>query len=315
MTGGTSFELRVRSRTMAADDVALFELERVDGVLPNWTPGSHIDIVLPDGTERQYSLCSAPGDRALWRIAVLREQQGSVWLHENAREGTVLRARGPNNHFSFAPSAGRRYLFIAGGIGITPLVPMLAAAEAAGSEFRLLYAGRTRSAMALLTELQEAYGERVEVFASDEGRRLDLAALVGAPLPGTIVYACGPARLLEDLEQTMSTWPAGSLHLERFEAKVLGPPVWQEPFEVELLLSGMTVEVPPDRSILDVVEDHGVLALSSCRAGTCGTCETPVLEGEIDHRDSVLSPEEQSANRTMLICVSRAACPRIMLEL
>jgi len=315
MTGGTDFELRVRSRTRAAEGVMLFELERPGGVLPNWSPGSHIDVLLPDGRERQYSLCSLPSERELWRIGVLREHDGSGWLHDNALPGTSLRVRGPSNHFVFAPSAGRRYLFIAGGIGITPMLPMLASAAAAGNDFRLLYAGRSRSCMAFLGKLQELYGDRVEPFPSDEGRRLDLGAELDEAVPGTVVYACGPSRLMTEVEQRMASWPRGSLHLERFEAKVLGPPLWSEPFEVDLMLSGITVQVPPDRSILDAVEQAGVLALSSCRVGTCGTCEVPVVDGEVEHRDSVLSAEEQEDNRSMMICVSRAACPRITIEL
>jgi ferredoxin len=169
--------------------------------------------------------------------------------------------------------------------------------------------------MAFVDELVARYGERVEVHAADEGQRLDLAARFATPTARTVVYACGPARLLEALESALSGWPGGSLHLERFEAKVLGPPVWTEPFEVDLLLSGVTATVPPERSVLDVLEEAGAVIPSSCRVGTCGTCEVAVIDGDVEHRDSVLSPEEQASNRTMMVCVSRAACERITLEL
>lgn len=315
MSAGVSFDAVVRERRDAADGVVVLDLERATGTLPHWSPGAHIDVVLPDGLERQYSLCGSPTARGTWRIGVLREREGSVWLHENAHVGSTLRVRGPANHFLFAPTAGRSYVFVAGGIGITPIVPMVEAAEAAGAAWTLLYVGRSRRTMAFVDELEERYGERVEVFAGDEGRRLDLGQRLGTPVARTVVYACGPARLLEALDATMAVWPRGSLHVERFEAKVLGPPVWTEPFEVDLMMSGLTVTVPPDRSILDVVEESGIVVPSSCRVGTCGTCEVAVVDGEIEHRDSVLSPEEQDANRTMMPCVSRAACERITLEL
>lgn len=315
MSAGVSFDAVVRERRDAADGVVVLDLERATGTLPHWSPGAHIDVILPDGLERQYSLCGSPTERGTWRIGVLREREGSVWLHENARVGATLRVRGPANHFLFAPTAGRSYVFVAGGIGITPIVPMAEAAEAAGATWTLLYVGRSRSTMAFVDELEARYGERVEVFAADEGRRLELTERLGTPVARTVVYACGPARLLEALDATMAGWPRGSLHVERFEAKVLGPPVWSEPFEVDLMMSGLTVTVPPERSILDVVEENGIVVPSSCRVGTCGTCEVAVVDGEIEHRDSVLSPEEQDANRTMMPCVSRAACERITLEL
>ncbi len=315
MSGGVTFEVVVTARRDAADGIVVLDLQRTTGTLPHWAPGAHIDVVLPGGVERQYSLCGSVAERGTWRIGVLREREGSVWLHEHATEGATLRVRGPANHFLFAPTAGRSYVFVAGGIGITPLLPMIEAAETAGAAWTLLYAGRSRRTMAFVDDLVDRFGERVEVYAADEGRRLDLAARVGAPVARTVVYACGPARLLEGLEDAMAGWPRGSLHLERFEAKVLGPPVWTAPFEVDLMLSGVTVTVPPERSVLDVVEEAGAIIPSSCRVGTCGTCEVAIVDGEIEHRDSVLSPEEQAANRTMMVCVSRAACERITLEL
>ena len=315
MTGGVSFEAVVRARRDAAKGVVVLDLERTGGTLPHWSPGAHIDVVLPDGIERQYSLCGSPTERGTWRIGVLREREGSVWLHENAHVGAPLRVRGPANHFLFAPTAGRAYVFVAGGIGITPIVPMIEAAETAGAAWTLLYAGRSRRTMAFVDELVAQYGDRVEVYAADEGRRLDLAEYFGTPVSRTVVYSCGPARLLESLDAAMAGWPRGSLHVERFEAKVLGPPVWAEPFEVDLMMSGLTVTVPPERSILDVVEEYGAVVPSSCRVGTCGTCEVAVVDGDVEHRDSVLSPEEQDANRSMMVCVSRAACGRITLEL
>ena len=316
MSTGGEFEVRIRRRTRAADDIVLLELESPEGrPLPGWSPGAHIDVVLPDGREAQYSLCADPNDRSWWRIGVLKESGVSAHLHDEVGEGDALLVRGPRNHFSFAPFPGRRYLFLAGGIGITPIYSMLRSAAAAGNETRLVYAGRSRSAMAFAEELVADYAGTAELYAADEGARADIAALLADPEPGTIVYCCGPRRLIEAVEAAGESWPRGAIHLERFEAKALGEPVWNEPFEVELLLSGGMVTVPPERSILEVVEEHGILVPSSCRVGTCGTCEVAVVDGEIEHRDSVLSPEEQEDGFAMMICVSRAKCPRITLEL
>jgi ferredoxin-NADP reductase len=316
VSAGGEFEVRVRRRVEAADRIVLLELESTSGApLPGWSPGAHIDVVLPDGREAQYSLCADPTDRSWWRIGVLKETGVSAHLHDAVREGDRLTVRGPRNHFAFAPFPGRRYLFIAGGIGITPIYSMLASAAAAGNESRLVYAGRSRSGMAFAEELAGAYADTAQFFASDEGTRADIGVLLAEPQPGTIVYCCGPRRLIEAVEAAAAHWPRGAVHLERFEAKVLGEPIWNEPFEVELMLSGMTVTVEPDETILDVVERNGVLVPSSCRVGTCGTCEVAVVDGEIEHRDSVLSPEEQEDSFAMMVCVSRARCPRITLEL
>jgi ferredoxin-NADP reductase len=310
----TAFDMVVTRRTEAADGVALIELEAAtDRPLPRWQPGAHIDIVLPSGEARQYSLCGTPGSPT-WRIGVLREDAGrggSVWIHDHAVEGATLRVAGPRNHFEFTPQRGTRYLFIAGGIGITPISAMVAAAEAAGVEYRLEYAGRSRSTMALVS-LEDEHPGRVTLHAADEGQRLDLDALFADLPPFTTTYCCGPARLIEAVELAAR---GRQLKVERFEPKEFGAPLLAEPFEVELAFTGVELVVPPERSILEVVEEAGVLVLSSCKEGTCGTCETRVMAGEVDHRDSILTPDEQDANDVMYICVSRSAGPRLTLEL
>jgi ferredoxin-NADP reductase len=304
----------VSSRTMLADGVVALEFvaaNRRD--LPPWTPGSHIDLILAENVERQYSLCSDPTRRSTWRVAVLYEADGnggSDRVHSGLFPGTTLRVRGPRNHFSFDPREGERYLFIAGGIGITPFVAMTAAASAAGADWTLEYAGRQRSTMAFADELAAAGGDRVRLHPSDENARIDLVALLDSTEPGTHVYCCGPKRLLDAVEALRP-----NVHLERFEAKEFGAPEWPDPFDVELALSGITVTVPPDKSILEVVEENDVLVISSCRKGTCGSCETQVVAGDVEHRDSVLTPEEQHYGDTMMICVSRAAGPTLTLDL
>nr|WP_239521789.1 PDR/VanB family oxidoreductase [Geodermatophilus sabuli] len=307
----------IAARTVGAEGVVVLDLRDPSGAeLPAWAPGAHIDLELADGLTRQYSLCGDPRDRSVWRIAVLREPEsrgGSEHVHEALTAGAEVEVRGPRNNFPLVDSP--RYLFIAGGIGITPILPMLTAAEAAGADWELHYGGRSRRSMAFLEALEDATGNQVTLHPQDEVGLIDLPRVLGTPQPGTVVYACGPEPLLEAVEHNCASWPAGSLHLERFSPKEQGAPVRTGSFEVELTVSGLTLTVPPDRSVLDVVEDAGIAVLSSCQEGTCGTCETPVLAGEVDHRDSLLTPAEQAANDTMFICVSRAACPRLVLEL
>jgi ferredoxin-NADP reductase len=206
-------------------------------------------------------------------------------------------------------------VFIAGGIGITPILPMIDAAEALGADWELHYGGRSRRSMAFLASLEEAAGQRVTLHPQDEVGLIDLETLLGTPRPGTLIYCCGPEPLLIAVEQRCASWAEGSLHLERFAPKDVGEPVLTGAFEVELARSGLSLTVPPEKSVLQVVEEAGIGVLSSCTEGTCGTCETTVLSGEVDHRDSLLTPAEQAANDTMFICVSRAACPRLVLEL
>lgn len=301
----------VRARTVLADGVLALDLEPTNGrPLPPWTPGSHIDLLLPGGVERQYSLCGDPADRSSYRVAVLREADGrggSAYVHDELAVGDTLRLRGPRNHFTFDPVADEPTVFVAGGIGITPLLSMIAAADAVGADWSLHYAGRSRATMAFLDDLVGS--PRVQVYPGDEGSRLAIGAL--ATGPAGRVFCCGPRRLLDAVDAVSTDgW---TVHAERFEAREFGPPLWPDPFEIELAISGSTLTVEPGQSILDVVEDSGAVVVSSCRVGTCGSCETPVLEGAVEHRDSVIGPGGPS--QTMMICVSRAAGPSLVLEL
>jgi ferredoxin-NADP reductase len=305
-------ELVVDQRELAADGVLALTLRHPLGeALPAWEPGAHVDVVLKSGLERQYSLCGDPGDRHAWRIAVLREPDGrggSAYVHEQLGKGDKVRVRGPRNHFALRTAA--RYRFIAGGIGITPVLPMLAAAEAAGAEWTLLYGGRSRNSMAFTGELAR-YGDRVTVAPQDETGLLDLGSVLDALPEGTLVYCCGPGPLLDAVEERC---PSGALHVERFQAKE--QPTGQDgEFEVELAQSGRTLTVAPGVSVLDTVRAAGVEVLFSCTEGTCGTCETDVLEGTPEHRDSVLTAEEREAGETMMICVSRCLGKKLVLDL
>ncbi len=297
-----------------AEGVLGLTLRAVDhGELPPWQPGAHVDLLLEPGLVRQYSLCGDPADRHRWCLAVLREpagRGGSRHVHERLAPGARLRADGPRNHFELLPA--REYVFIAGGIGITPILPMLGAATARGVPWRLLYGGRHRASMAFLDRLGR-YGDRVSVQAQDETGLLDLS-LLDTPRPDTLVYCCGPEPLLAAVEKRCAGWPEGALRTERFAARPAAPAVDHD-IEVELRQSGRTVRVPAGISILKAVEQDGVAVLSSCGEGTCGTCETGVLEGEPEHRDSVLTEAERAAGDVMMICVSRCRGRRLVLDL
>jgi ferredoxin-NADP reductase len=309
-------DLVVDRRTAVAGGVVLLALrDRWGRELPEWQPGAHVDLLLEPGLVRQYSLCGDPSDRSRWQLGILLERDGrggSRHVHEHLAEGSLVRARGPRNHFPVLPS--KRYLFIAGGIGITPIVPMLAAVESAGAQWQLVYGGRTRSSMAFREELWARYGDKVAIRPQDETGLLDLDRLLGAPAPDILVYCCGPEPLLQAVEERCAAWPRGSLHVERFAPKAMGEPVLQETFEIELKRSGLRLVVPSEKSILEVLTDARVQVLSSCTEGTCGTCETMVIEGIPEHRDSVLTEEERSVGDAMMICVSRSLTPTLVLD-
>lgn len=309
----TGLELTVRTRRLVAEHVVALELVDPTGAeLPSWSPGAHVDLELPGGLVRQYSLCGNPADRSSWRIAVLREpagRGGSALVHDALVPGEPVRVCGPRNHFPLRPAP--RYLFIAGGIGITPLLPMVAAVSGAGGDWRLLYGGRTRTSMAYLDELA-AHGRRVEVRPHDEHGLLDLDAALAAAPPSAHVYGCGPEPLLRALEERCA---GPRLHVERFSPRTVAAAPANSAFEVVLRRSGRTVQVPAGTSVLTALQGAGVAVLDSCREGTCGTCETAVLAGRPDHRDSVLDEAERAAGTTMMVCVSRSLTPVLELDL
>ena len=312
-------DLLVAERSVLAEGVVTLSFEDPTGrPLPGWTPGAHIDLMLSASLVRQYSLCGSPADTHTWRIGVLRDPQsrgGSDFVHDKLAVGSTVRVRGPRNHFPLVSAPC--YQFIAGGIGITPILPMIEAAEAAGAQWQLAYGGRKRASMSFVEDLS-AYGEPVTIWPQDERGLLDLQDILGSAREDTLVYCCGPEALLSAVESACASWPASALHVERFAAK---PGAVQpasgalETFEVVCQRSGITVTVPPDRSVFEVLEDVGVGVLGSCMEGICGTCETSVIEGTPDHRDSVLGDEEQARNDAMMLCVSRSLSDRLVLDL
>ena len=311
---GNELTLLVHQITWESDGVLSVRLRGLNGQqLPAWQPGAHIDVHLSGSLVRQYSLCSDPGDLSHYRIGVRREEissGGSSFVHERLRPGQTVRVVGPRNKFTVR--SAERYAFVAGGIGITPILAMVRQCEERQSDWELFYAGRTHKSMAFLSEL-ERYGDKVHLFAADTGSRINLVELVAALPDETEVYACGPENLLNELEVVCGA--PHVLHLERFKAKAR--PVTEggdSPIEVSCAKSGITVEVAPDVSILEALEEAGLNVASSCREGICGTCELRVLEGVPDHRDFILSPAEQKSNEVMMVCVSRAVSPNLVLD-
>jgi ferredoxin-NADP reductase len=309
--------LQVIRRTEEAAGIIGLTLSDPHGTsLPAWEPGAHVALHLDRAGEaaviRQYSLCGSPTDSRTYRVAVLREGDGlgSALIHQSARPGSLLRVSPPRNQFPF--SARERVVFVAGGIGITPILPMVAAAADAGVDWTLHYAGRSRAARAFADELV-VHGDRVRTYDSADGRRMSVTEVV-AGAAGAVIYACGPARLLDDL-QVAADAAGVPLSVERFRSEAAQPVDGDRPFEVELSPSGRTITIPVGRSILDRLAEEGIHVTSSCRSGTCGTCETFVVTGEPDHRDAILTPQERAESEVMMICVSRCRGDRLVLEM
>jgi ferredoxin-NADP reductase len=299
-----------------AVDVISVGLRRSDGTpFPAWEPGAHIDFHLAPDLERQYSLCSDHQDRGLWRVGVLREPEsrgGSEWVHTKLSAGDALRIAGPRNNFPLVSSD--RYLLIAGGIGVTPLLAMARELDRRGAEWSMLYGGRQAASMAFTEELS-AFGDRVDFKPQDVHGLLDLDGFLGGPTAGMAVYCCGPERLLNAVEERCAAWPPGTLHVERFHPRPGALDGENSAFEVMLEGMGIALTVAADQTIVEALDAAGIDWPTSCREGTCGTCETRVLEGIPDHRDSFLMDEEKADNATMMICCSRALTPQIVLDI
>ncbi|MCV7038552.1 oxidoreductase [Mycolicibacterium moriokaense] len=304
--------LRVIDRQTVAHDenVVALRFAAADGrPLPGWHPGAHIDVHLPSGRLRQYSLCGDPQRSDEYRIAVRRIPDGgggSIEVHDALHPGATVTTQGPRNAFPLTvPGYGSpttRFRFIAGGIGITPILPMLALAERVGVDWTMVYAGRTRDSLPFLDELAR-YGERVRVRTDDVNGLPTAAELLGDCPDGTAVYACGPAPMLTAIRSELAGRGKVELHFERFAA----PPVVDgEEFAVTVASTGQQIRVGAEETLLAALNRAGVDAPYSCRQGFCGTCRTRVLEGDVDHRDTLLT-EPEHANRMMLVCVSRAA--------
>lgn len=303
------------ARERATSGITTFVFARPDhSRLPDWAPGAHIDLVLPDGAVRQYSLCGDRHDPYVYRVAVQREADGrggSRQLHDDVAIGDSLEFGGPRNNFRLAPA--ERYLFIAGGIGITPLLPMIAQADRLEADWRLLYLGRSRDRLAFLDELS-AWPDRVIVHCADEQGRAELRRFI--PLDaGVRVYACGPTRMLDAIEEWETLDGGFPAKVERFSAARSRSAAPSGPFEVTAQRSSVTTIVAPDESIVDALRKVGVDVLTSCAQGVCGTCETDVISGQPDHRDSLLDEVERQQSACMFPCVSRSRDGALILDL
>lgn len=310
----------VRRMTWEADDVVSVVLVREDAdEMPPWSLGAHIDLIMRPDLIRQYSLCSDPADRSQWTIAVLLEPAsggGSRFVHEQLRPGSTIQAAGPRNNFPLVEA--EHYLFVAGGIGVTPLLPMVESLARAGKDWRMLYGGRRRASMAFLERLS-AHGERVEVCPQEEFGLLDLAGSISAMPPGSAIYCCGPEPLIEALERQCLDSGRPEPHVERFNARpsFLHMEHDEQVAEFQLVLAktGRQFTIPADKTIIQVLAEERVFVATSCTEGYCGVCETPVVEGIPDHRDDYLTPEVRATNTRMMVCCSRSKTPVLVVDL
>lgn len=314
--GEETLSLVIRDKTLIAENVCRLDLVRTDGrPLPPWEPGAHIEIDLASGTRRAYSLCGDPGDREKYVIAVLRDDAsrgGSVRVHDALQPGDTVHVHHPRNDFPLVDAD--RYLFLAGGIGITPIMPMIARAAERGIDWRLHYGGRDRSSMAFLDDLEARYGSRVRPYVEAAQSPLPLEQILQEATAGTAIYGCGPVPMIDALEACHGTKRGTSLHIERFRGWGPAPAVPPREYEVVAARTGTAVRVQPGCSVLQALRSVGIVLPSSCEEGICGTCESRVLEGVPDHRDSFLTDQERSSNLTMLVCVSGCLSERLVLD-
>lgn len=306
----------VSEKTIEADGVVAITLRHPAGERLNpWAPGAHIDVMLPGGITRQYSLRGDRWNTREYHIGVLREPQsrgGSAYVHEGLNVGDVIGVGGPRNNFHLVPA--RHYTFIAGGIGITPILPMVKQAEIQGIPWVLHYGGRSIATMGFLEELAQ-YGDKVQLYPNDEVGNPDLPAILAQHEEGSFVYACGPGGLLAAIASFSEHWPEHAVRTERFVAAELAAPSRTTAFEVEMARTGGTITVGPDASVLGALRAAGADVMSSCQTGTCGTCEIAVLDGTPEHRDSVLNAHERELCDRMLVCVSRSLSDRLVLDI
>lgn len=318
---GSKLQLEITDIQAEARDVVQIELRAPDGgELPVFEPGAHVAVDLPNGLVRHYSLCNDWRERDRYVLGVSRSAQsrgGSLFVHQALRRGMTLSVGVPCNNFALDPSA-TRYLFLAGGIGITPILAMIRWCQANGRSWRLAYAVRSEQRAAFLEALSTIGGGSVHLHTDQQAGLFDPKPwLSGAP-HGEHTYCCGPAPMMAAVQAAASHRDPGTVHFEYFAAPSSDPVATGEirkPFLIELRRSGRTLTVPADKSILEILETHGIKVVSSCREGTCRTCETAVCEGTVEHRDFCLTPQEQETGDTIMVCVSRARSERLVLDL
>ena len=312
----TCMPLRVDKAYNVAEGLRSFELVQADGSeLPAFTPGAHIKVQTPSGALRKYSLCGTPEDRLRYTITVKREdagQGGSASMHDQLKEGDTLYTAVPDNAFPLVENA-RAYLFIAGGIGITPILSMIRSfGELPPVPWTLIYLSRSAATTAFVGELGQAgLKKNVRIHHSEDGGEFDLWPALEKP-NSAHVYCCGPRGLMDAVADMSGHWPSGSIHFESFGVDASA---WSsnEAFTVQLQRSGTTIPVAADQSILEALRASGRHVTSSCESGTCGSCRTGLLAGDVEHRDMVLSDDEKHTN--IMVCVSRARGGELVLDL
>lgn len=320
--GSASLEVRVARKIEEAVDICLFELTSIDGgPLPAFSAGSHIDVTLPGGLTRQYSLCNDSSESHRYLIGVLKDPNsrgGSKAMHEKVAQGDLLRISAPKNHFPLAHDA-RRALLLAGGIGITPILCMAERLSMIGTPFHVHYCTRSPERTAFRHRIKASpFAAQVHFHFDDgpEDQKLDLASLLALPDPGRHLYVCGPKGFMDAALALarQAGWSEASLHYEFFTAETTATEA-DNAFDVQLASSGRVVSVPVGKTVVQALADAGVVVQTSCEQGVCGTCVTRVLEGEIDHRDMFLTPQEQASNALFTPCCSRARSRRLVLDL
>ncbi len=311
----TALRVRVKAVVWETDDIRLFDLQPTDGVaLPPFTAGAHVDLCLPSGPVRSYSLVNAQSERHRYLIGVSRDRAsrgGSAWLHDTLRCGDVLTVQPPRNNFSLDETAPFTVL-VAGGIGVTPMMSMIKRLTALRASWHLHYGARTRRTAAFMEDLA-AFSDRVDMRFEDEAGRLDVRAIVAGAPPGSHFYGCGPSGLMAAFATATADVPARRVHLEYFTARE--PAATEGGFVVELARSGRAVAVQAGQSILDALKAAGIVVAHSCEQGVCGTCEVGIVSGIADHRDTILTESERAEGKTMMICCSGAKSAKLVLDL
>lgn len=311
-----SLSLRIKSVSWEAPNVLSYELRSLEGIeLPPFTAGAHIDLTLPNGLVRSYSLINSQAERHRYVIAVQKDRAsrgGSQWVHENLRPGDVVTVNGPRNNFALDETA-EKTIFIAGGIGITPIISMIERMRALGRDWELTYCVRKRDSAAFLESLEQDPQVRFNCDEEPGGKTLDISALVKAAPANAHLYCCGPLPMLEAFEEATKNLPRERVHVEYFTAKE--EPAVDGGFKVVLAKSGQEFTVPPGETILDTLSHAGVDVPHACTQGVCGTCETKLLEGIPDHRDLILTAKERASNTKMMICCSGSKSEKLVLDL
>ena len=322
MSNPPTLAVHVARKAQEATDICSLELVATDGgQLPAFTAGSHVDVHLPGGLTRPYSLCNNPAETNRYVLGVLREptsRGGSLAVHNTVREGELLHISAPKNHFAMVPDA-KRSLLLAGGIGITPILSMAEHLSASAADFRMHYSTRSAERTAFRARIAASnFADQVQHHFDDgdAAQKLDLAAVLAAPQDGTHLYVCGPKGFMDAVLGTARAqgWPEAQLHSEFFSAEVVHLET-DAAFEVKIASTGKVVVVPKDQTVVQALAAAGVEILTSCEQGVCGTCLTRVLEGTPDHKDSYLLPEEQAANDQFMPCCSRSKSPLLVLDL